>query len=110
MSSQSKANFEDVGMMNISTVLAGIRLKNPLMNASGILGLTSSSLLRMAEAGVGAVITKSIGREPRLGYKSPNIVAVEGGLINSMGLPNPGVAEYLRLLTGGLCGFGGAGR
>jgi dihydroorotate dehydrogenase (NAD+) catalytic subunit len=68
------------------------------MNASGILGLTSFSLLRMAEAGVGAVVTKSIGREPRLGYKSPNIVAVEGGMINSMGLPNPGVAEFMKEL------------
>lgn len=84
--------------MNLSTVLAGIRMENPLMNASGILGLTSFSLLRMAEAGVGAVVTKSIGREPRLGYKSPNIVAVEGGLINSMGLPNPGVAEFMKEL------------
>jgi dihydroorotate dehydrogenase (NAD+) catalytic subunit len=83
-------------MMNLSTVLAGIRMENPLMNASGILGLTSFSLLRMAEAGVGAVVTKSIGREPRLGYKSPNIVAVEGGMINSMGLPNPGVAEFMK--------------
>jgi dihydroorotate dehydrogenase (NAD+) catalytic subunit len=85
-------------MMNLSTVLAGIRMENPLMNASGILGLTSFSLLRMAEAGVGAVVTKSIGREPRLGYKSPNIVAVEGGMINSMGLPNPGVAEFMKEL------------
>ncbi len=87
-----------VEMVNLSTVLAGIRMETPLMNASGILGLTGYSLLRMAEAGVGAVVTKSIGRELRLGYKSPNIVAVEGGLINSMGLPNSGVDEYVKEL------------
>jgi len=85
-------------LVDLSTVVAGVRMENPLMNASGILGLTAHSLLRLAEAGVGAVVTKSIGREPRSGYKSPNIVEVEAGLINSMGLPNPGVDEYVKEL------------
>ncbi|MEM3737302.1 MAG: dihydroorotate dehydrogenase [Candidatus Bathyarchaeia archaeon] len=84
--------------MNLSVELAGVRMGNPLMNASGILGLTSNSLLRLAQAGVGAVVTKSIGREPRPGFKAPNIVELEVGLINSMGLPNPGVDEYVKEL------------
>lgn len=71
--------------------LAGVRLKNPLMNSAGILGLTAYSLKRLADAGVGAVVTKSYGLKPRAGYANPTVVQVEGGLLNSMGLPNPGV-------------------
>jgi len=47
----------------------------------------------VAESGAGAVVTKSYGVEPRVGYPNPTVVEVTGGLMNAMGLPNPGVAE-----------------
>ncbi|WP_309491828.1 dihydroorotate dehydrogenase [Candidatus Hecatella orcuttiae] len=75
----------------LTVELASVRLKNPLMNAAGILGLTAYSLKRLADAGLGAVVTKSYGLKPRAGHANPTIVQVEGGLLNSMGLPNPGV-------------------
>lgn len=80
-------------MPDISTVVAGLKLKNPTMLASGIWGETASSLLKAAERGAAAVVTKSIGREPREGYPNPTVVELEYGLLNAMGLPNPGI-EY----------------
>ncbi len=74
--------------------VAGLKLRNPTMLASGILGLTSNTLREVAKAGAGAVITKSIGLEQREGYKNPTTVQVECGLINAMGLPNPGIREF----------------
>jgi len=74
--------------------LAGVKLENPLMNASGILGLTSYSLARLAEAGLGALVTKSVGLKPRPGSPNPTVVEVPGGLVNSMGLPNPGLEAF----------------
>ncbi|MFQ6076091.1 MAG: dihydroorotate dehydrogenase [Candidatus Bathyarchaeia archaeon] len=85
---------------DLSVEIAGLRLKNPTMLAAGIRGLSASSLRRAAEAGAGAVVTKSIGLKPRSGYPNPVIVDVGVGLINALGLPNPGVEEYVREIRG----------
>ncbi len=79
--------------------IAGLRLANPTMLASGILGLTGLSLRSAIEAGAGAVVTKSVGLKPREGYPNPTVVQVECGLLNALGLPNPGIhyfAEEIR--------------
>jgi dihydroorotate dehydrogenase (NAD+) catalytic subunit len=78
----------------LSTNLAGLKLVNPTVLASGILGYSGDSLHRIAEAGAGAVVTKSVGIEARPGYPNPTVVQVEAGLLNAMGLPNPGIAEF----------------
>ena len=78
----------------LSTRLAGLELGNPTTLASGILGYSPESLLRIAEAGAGAVVTKSVGLKPRMGYPNPTVVQANFGIINAMGLPNPGIAEY----------------
>lgn len=80
---------------NISTSIAGVSLRNPTILAAGVLGLTASSLLKVWRAGAGAVVTKSVGIEAREGYKNPTVVDVGCGLINAMGLPNPGVEEFI---------------
>jgi len=79
----------------LSIRLAGLELENPTILASGILGFTAESLHRVAKGGAGAVVTKSIGVEPRVGYPNPTVVQAESGLINAMGLPNPGVDLYV---------------
>ena len=84
---------------NISTSIAGVSLRNPTMLAAGVLGLTASSLLKVWKGGAGAVVTKSVGIEPREGYKNPTVVDVGCGLINAMGLPNPGVKEFIGEIT-----------
>jgi dihydroorotate dehydrogenase (NAD+) catalytic subunit len=64
------------------------------MLASGILGYSTASLHRVAKGGAGAVVTKSVGVEPRFGYANPTVVQAEAGLINAVGLPNPGIDVY----------------
>jgi dihydroorotate dehydrogenase (NAD+) catalytic subunit len=76
------------------TEIAGLKLANPTMLAAGILGMSGSSLKRVAEAGAGAVITKSMGLKPRIGYSNPTLVQVNCGLLNAMGLPNPSVHHF----------------
>ncbi len=69
-------------------------MPNPVMLAAGILGTTGASLRRAARSGVGCVVTKSLGPEPKAGYKGPTVVQVEGGLLNAMGLPNPSYRNF----------------
>ena len=78
----------------IATEIAGLKLANPTMLASGILGYTGLSLKSVIEAGVGAVVTKSMGLQPRTGYSNPTIVQTNCGLINAMGLPNAGISHF----------------
>ena len=78
----------------ISTEIAGLSLENPTMLASGILGYTGLSLKRVIESGAGAIVTKSMGLEPRSGYPNPTVVQTECGLLNAMGLPNPGIFNF----------------
>lgn len=74
---------------------AGLRLNSPTMLASGILGYTAETMQTIEKNGAGAVISKSIGVKPRKGYANPTVVQVNCGLINALGLPNPGIGEFV---------------
>jgi dihydroorotate dehydrogenase (NAD+) catalytic subunit len=74
--------------------IVGLKLANPTMLASGILGLSGLTLKRVVDAGAGAVVTKSVGLESREGYPNPTVVQTECGLLNAVGLPNPGVHYF----------------
>jgi len=74
--------------------LCGIKMKNPTMLAAGILGNTAASLNRAARSGAGAVVTKSFGLNPNKGYANPTTVEVTGGVINAIGLSNPGIDNF----------------
>ncbi|MGB8216121.1 MAG: dihydroorotate dehydrogenase [Candidatus Methanoperedens sp.] len=78
----------------LSLTLTGLKLKNPLMLAAGIMGTTGGSLKRIAESGAGAVVTKSIGLEPKGGHSNPSMVEVDCGYLNAMGLPNPSYKNF----------------
>jgi len=82
--------------------VGGIRLKNHLILAAGILGSTGASLARILRCGAGGVVTKSIGPAPMVGHPGPCLVVIEDGVINAMGLPNPSAAftEELDVLQG----------
>ena len=62
--------------------------------ASGILGVTAASLDRVIESGADAVVTKSIGLTPRKGHPGPVLTTSHGGLINAVGLTNPGIDAF----------------
>jgi dihydroorotate dehydrogenase (NAD+) catalytic subunit len=76
---------------------AGLSLRNPFLLASGIWGESGDSLAGAWAAGAGGVITKSIGSVPRPGYPNPTVETYDRwGMLNAMGLPNPGIDEYPR--------------
>ena len=79
----------------LSTELAGVKLKNPTVLASGILGVTGSSLSHVAKSGAGAVTTKSISLKERKGHLTPVIATYEHGMVNAVGLSNAGAEETL---------------
>ncbi|MHA1219508.1 MAG: dihydroorotate dehydrogenase [Candidatus Heimdallarchaeaceae archaeon] len=78
--------------MSLATKIGNITIRNPMILASGVLGTTYSTLNRMYEAGLGAVITKSIGAKSRVGNPNPSVFALNEirSVINSVGLANPG--------------------
>jgi len=78
----------------LAVEIAGLKLSNPTMLAAGILGMTGASLREASVWGAGAVVTKSVGLKPREGYSNPTVAQVACGLLNAMGLPNPGVSEF----------------
>lgn len=80
--------------MSLKTEVGSVSLERPGMVASGIMDETGASMVRMLEAGAGAVVTKSIGSEARPGHANPCFTEVEGGYVNAMGLPNPGIDAF----------------
>ena len=54
----------------------------------------AGSMERVFNCGAGAVVTKSVGLEPKEGYPNPTVVELENGILNAMGLPNPGINQY----------------
>ncbi len=78
----------------LASQLAGIRLASPLVVASGIFGPDYAELVP-GLPGVGAVITKTITREPRSGNKEPRVVETRAGILNAIGLQNPGVHTFI---------------
>lgn len=81
-------------MVDLSVRIGKLELRNPTILASGIMDETADSIKRVAEEGAGAVVTKSVGKEPREGYANPTVVELEHGILNAMGLPNPGIDAY----------------
>src|SRR3990167_29802 len=77
--------------VDLSTELCGIKLRNPTVLASGILGTSNALLQMVAGAGVGAVTTKSISLDPMPGHNNPITVGFEAGLLNAVGYSNPGL-------------------
>ena len=81
-------------MPSLKTTITGIGLQNPLMLASGILDENGYTMKNILECGAAAVVTKSIGREERAGYHPPIVAEVHDGLLNAVGLANPGIDNF----------------
>jgi dihydroorotate dehydrogenase (NAD+) catalytic subunit len=86
-------------MNPLAVNIGRIALESPLVLASGVLGTTAASLRRVALAGAGAVTTKSCSLQPRKGHAAPCILPWRGGLLNAVGLSNPGVDGALEEIT-----------
>ena len=82
--------------MNLSVNLAGVELKNPVMTASGTFGsgMEYSELVDLNR--LGAVVTKGVANVPWPGNPTPRIAETTGGMLNAIGLQNPGVEVFCR--------------
>ncbi|MFX0015612.1 MAG: dihydroorotate dehydrogenase [Promethearchaeota archaeon] len=83
-------------MKNLETTIGTVKLRNPIILASGILGSTYSTLNRSFYDGFGAVTTKSIGMKLRKGYPNPSVLYIPEiqSVINAVGLANPGCDKF----------------
>ncbi len=77
-------------MRNLSVKLAGVELKNPVMTASGTFGSGAEYSEFLDLNRLGAVVTKGVASVPWPGNPTPRIAEVTGGMLNAIGLQNPG--------------------
>lgn len=78
----------------IAVKMGGLHLSNPTLLASGVQGGSLSRVLDALRVGAGGAVTKSVGPVPRVGYPEPTMVEVDGGMVNAVGLPNPGAEAF----------------
>ena len=84
---------------SLITSVGQIHLERPVMLASGILGISLDVFNRIYRSGAGAVVTKSLSKEPWEGYSNPTIFSVGGGgWINAVGLSNPGAPNFAKMI------------
>ncbi|SET87724.1 dihydroorotate dehydrogenase (NAD+) catalytic subunit [[Clostridium] aminophilum] len=83
-------------MRNLSVELAGVTLKNPVMTASGTFGsgVEFSEFVDLNK--LGAVVTKGVAAVPWPGNPTPRIAEVYGGMLNAIGLQNPGYDVFAK--------------
>ena len=80
----------------LATNLCGIKLRNPTILASGILGVTKDSIDRIGKLGAGAVTLKSLCHEERIGNPNPTMFVDDGVFMNAVGLPGQGIDNALK--------------
>ncbi|MBI3080301.1 MAG: dihydroorotate dehydrogenase, partial [candidate division NC10 bacterium] len=81
---------------SLTVELAGLRLKNPVMTASGTCGYAEELAPYADLSGLGAVVVKTITLQPRVGNPAPRIAETPSGMLNSIGLQNVGIEAFLR--------------
>ncbi len=82
--------------MNTRVNLAGVELKNPVMTASGTFG-SGAEYGEMVDLNkLGAVVTKGVANVPWPGNPTPRIAETYGGMINAIGLQNPGIDVFVQ--------------
>ena len=81
--------------MNAKVNIAGVELKNPVMTASGTFG-SGAEYGEMVDLNrLGAVVTKGVANVPWPGNPTPRIAEVYGGMLNAIGLQNPGIDVFV---------------
>lgn len=80
---------------DVSTKILGVKLRNPTILASGIVGISGAACCYAAKNGAGAIVPKSIGPREREGHNNPILVEFKGGFLNAVGLPNAGIDNSL---------------
>ena len=81
--------------MNTSITIAGVELKNPVMTASGTFGSGMEYGEFVDLNRLGAVVTKGVANVPWEGNPTPRVAEVYGGMLNAIGLQNPGIDVFM---------------
>ena len=82
-------------MVKTAVTLSGVRLENPVIPASGTFGFGYEFAQWYDINCLGAISVKGTTREPRFGNPAPRIAETEGGMLNAVGLQNPGIDRVL---------------
>jgi dihydroorotate dehydrogenase (NAD+) catalytic subunit len=82
--------------VNLQTEIAGIVMKNPLLPASGTYGYGKEYLPFFTPELFGAVVTKGVSVNPWMGNPPPRVLETPSGMLNAIGLQNPGVEKFIR--------------
>ena len=80
---------------NLSVEIAGIKLRNPVMTASGTFGYGAEFAHYMDLESIGAIVTKGLSMRPKAGNPTPRIVETPGGMLNAIGLQNVGIDAFI---------------
>ena len=80
-------------MSELSTSLGKITLQSPILNASGTFGTEYFNFFQQEI--LGAYVTKTITLKPKIGNPPPRLYETEAGLLNAIGLQNPGLKSFL---------------
>ena len=82
--------------MNTKVTIAGVELKNPVMTASGTFG-SGAEFSEFYDLGaLGAVVTKGVANVPWPGNPTPRIAETRSGMLNAIGLQNPGIDVFVK--------------
>ena len=81
---------------DLTVEIAGIKLRNPVMTASGTFGYGSEFTDYMDLESIGAIITKGLSLRPKAGNPTPRIVETPAGMLNAIGLQNVGIEAFIR--------------
>jgi dihydroorotate dehydrogenase (NAD+) catalytic subunit len=95
MVARRTADSADHQTVDLRVEICGIKLSSPLISAAGTLG---KEALEEAKGGYGAILPKTITLRPRVGNPPPRLAEVSSGMVNSIGLQNPGLESFLKNL------------
>jgi dihydroorotate dehydrogenase (NAD+) catalytic subunit len=80
---------------DMTVELAGIKMRNPVMTASGTFGYGAEFADYLNLESLGAMITKGLSLRPKAGNPTPRIVETPGGMLNAIGLQNVGIDAFI---------------
>lgn len=91
-----KADMADLNKINTEVTIAGVTFKNPVMTASGTFGSGMEYGEFVDLNKLGAVVTKGVANVPWPGNPTPRVAETYGGMLNAIGLQNPGMEVFIK--------------
>ncbi len=85
-------------MKNLNVAFCGVDFENPLVLASGVLGVTAASLAHVIELGAGGITTKSMWRDPHPGHPNPTMFGTKEYFMNAVGLSDAGLVKGVQTM------------